>query len=98
MPTKHELAAQSMPKAAQRAEQRKASPSLPEPMAVPIKTSTAASAPEVDGAPESACVRGTTNIATSAAETSNEVMSIGQVRPSPPQWARRRLALCLARS
>ena len=56
---------------------RKASPSLPEPMAVPIKTSTAASAPEVDGAPESACVRGTTNIATSAAETSNEVMSIG---------------------
>ena len=82
--TKHELAPPSVPKAAQRAEQRKASPSLPEPMAVPIKTSTAASAPEVDGAPESACVRGTTNIATSAAETSNEVMSIGQVRPSPP--------------
>ena len=47
---------------------------------VPTKSIPAASTPEqVDGAPESTCVRGTTNTATPAAETSDEVMSIGQV-------------------
>ena len=50
---------------------------------IPIKPSTATSTPKVDGAPESTCVRGTTNNATSAAETSYEVMAIGQVCPSP---------------
>ena len=67
------------------AAQRKASPSLSEPTTVPMKSTPAASTPEVDGAPESTCVRGTTNNATSAAETSYEVMSIGQVCPKSPR-------------
>ena len=58
-----------------------------------MKSTPAAATPKVDGAPQSPCVRGTTNNVTPAAETSYEVMSIGQVCPKSAQWAFRRLAL-----
>ena len=56
----------------------KASTYPSKPTTVPIKTSTAGSAPKIEGAPESA-----TNTTTPAAESSDKVMLIGQVCPSP---------------